>query len=524
MRTNSSMPAAAAIAILAMLVMISPARADGKYFRQSNVLAEPEIPSQRAIITFRDGVQTLIVESTVKGQGESLGWVLPLPAEPISIEPCSAGTIRSMAALVQPEIKGDQLGKEWVQGSLTVLLIVIISCFTGTIARRKGASLLAVTLMVLLVLIIIGSMLPALSAARAGRSIAGVNVVESKQVGSYDVTVIQDDSAKAVEQWLSENGFQFESAASKELARYVAEKWCFAVAKIRNDGDREHSPHPLKVQVPIAKPVYPMRLTGLTETPLQLDLYIIAEQRASTDHMATWHCDQFEPGKRKNHYNFEQLVYVGNDYGYTIGHPDLVALMWPDCVLTSLHGRLTPEQMKQDMTIECGGGSDSKRHTIYSHRAALGMSVGIAMLVAAGCVIVLTIARQNDLRRTIKGAHVGAGAFALCAIGSVVYFTCDVQAITSSAEHRWRSMRWVNEVAEGLLELKEHAPIAEFEAAFAKTRVARYGDILDRWKMDIPLGYQVEKSEEGWNVTIYDRYAIPSRAAINRQGEMTALP
>ena len=62
-----------------LLAFTLPATGNGKYWPTDAFPKTPTIPTQRAMIVFRDGVETLVVESTFQTDSPGVGWVLPLP-------------------------------------------------------------------------------------------------------------------------------------------------------------------------------------------------------------------------------------------------------------------------------------------------------------------------------------------------------------------------------------------------------------------------------------------------------------
>ena len=65
-----------------VLLLASALHADGKYWPERAIAAEPSIPLQRALITYRDGSETLIVESTFDSPSPPSGGSSPCPANP----------------------------------------------------------------------------------------------------------------------------------------------------------------------------------------------------------------------------------------------------------------------------------------------------------------------------------------------------------------------------------------------------------------------------------------------------------
>ena len=103
-----------------------------------------------------------------------------------------------------------------------------------------------------------------------------VSILDRRLVGIFETTTIASRDPAALENWLRENGFVISSNAEPVIASYLKDGWVFVATKIRRDKpDNETStPHPLSFTFKTDKPVYPMRLTGVDNGPLQIELYV----------------------------------------------------------------------------------------------------------------------------------------------------------------------------------------------------------------------------------------------------------
>ena len=105
------------------LLMVSSVLANGVYFPQEAYPAMPTIPIQRAIIVYRDGIETLIVESTVDSESPEVGWILPLPKEPEKLEVADSGMLVSMSMCLRSRLIHDlKIQRDWILGIFICLL------------------------------------------------------------------------------------------------------------------------------------------------------------------------------------------------------------------------------------------------------------------------------------------------------------------------------------------------------------------------------------------------------------------
>ena len=66
--------------VIAVLTLASDVFGDGCYIPERAVRKIPEIPAQRAVLSWKDGHETLVISSTLDSKSQRLGWIIPLPA------------------------------------------------------------------------------------------------------------------------------------------------------------------------------------------------------------------------------------------------------------------------------------------------------------------------------------------------------------------------------------------------------------------------------------------------------------
>lgn len=498
----------------------SPAFADGKYFGRITAAVEPGIPHQAAIIAFRDGVQTLIVQSTVNADGEEVGWILPLPAEPTAIEAATPGTIATLHELVQPAFltERDMRAGHWLStaAAINFAIMLLAACVvrrTKTPAWRVVQYVVALPIVAFLVL---GLFLPAAARPRShaaqARTEAGAQILIHETIGSYDVTVLTADRGAEVRDWLTGNGFACNEASVKTLDAYVNEGWRFAAAKIRWSDDPTLTPHPLKVVFPVAKAVYPMRLTGVGATqPLALDLFIIGEEMAQAEGLDVWRCESFVHETFQWDGPIDQ--YRGESTRLRLGHPQITSLLWDGAVLTHLSGSLAPEEMaKRDVAIAWRSAEPMQRE--FYTEAAAGLRGWTAMLSTLTLTLfiasLLTLRQETPGRRIVRAALLPGLALSILAGVVVAWTTPSVP--TSVDESRFDRILIAERVETDLL-LKDYEPHAS---------AAAYIDMLQHdpprylVRGDVPNGVVIDEDETGWTVTFHDRDATPWSVRVER--------
>lgn len=259
--------------------------ADGIYFSKSDQF--PTLPYQRAIVAHHQGVQVMVIESTVNAPKEELAWVVPVPNPPQGLALSSPSVFNW--AKMRARAKGDPGISSWELGILAILCLSTIAMAAGRFSSPERPinrqTLGWGTALSLLVALLLTILMPVF-ASRGGDF--GVRTIQSEKLGAYDIEVVKGDSADALARWLNKNRFPVPAHATPILDGYVEAGWCFLAAKIDPRKATTGAPMPLVVRFPSKEPIYPMQLTRLSGAPLELELFVIASGSASVSGLRQW--------------------------------------------------------------------------------------------------------------------------------------------------------------------------------------------------------------------------------------------
>lgn len=414
------------LGLAAFALAARPARADGCYIPEKAIAKLPAIPAQRAVLSFRDGKETLIIESALEGEGREFGWVIPVPSRPESIEAATPGAIHSMAMGLQPRVVHDLRGL--VHGTLWLCLLLLVLLAVWCQSARENASVAGSLINLLLALVVIfvlaSLFLPAGMGARgeAGPvSGPGVRVLERGRVGSYEVAVVAAEGADALHAWLEREGLAIPEALREAIEDYVAREWRFVTAKLATDGSGAALPHPLRVSFPAERAVYPMKLTSLPGSTLHLEIYVVADKAAEAGGLRRVYCEQFHGIAAERESLSADLRaakgphFLGGRSYQTLGHPGLVPLLWDGCWVSKLAGELEPEAMREDFYIAWRGPA-YRRQTFYSRKGAVCIAIIAAtVLLAPGAAAAMILWGHREwtagkaARRALLPAAFAAG-------------------------------------------------------------------------------------------------------------------
>jgi hypothetical protein len=356
----------------------------------------------------------------------------------------------------------------------------------------------------------------------------GVQLLQSARAGVYDTSVIVGETGHSVRTWLTTNGFSCPPSATTVIQDYVDRKWCFLVAKIAPEIKGTVAHHPLKVAFPVKQAIYPVRLTGSDGDPIQLDLYIIADSRASAAGMSNWFSDTYSPMPGEHHLTRYvadvPMIYRAQTESFSrIGQPTLVAMMWPNCVVTRLHGRLDATAMNEDLTLSWIA-PEPTRAVLHSRQSALGYAACIAALALAVVFAACTRAASNQAWtwRTMLRRRFGSAALVSTMAAGGWYLTIEsVPTIAEPDIFHVLKTRWATfPHREALAHLRAEPSGLPFPEAYRATlKTVHAGELVEEKPiLDSPGDYNIETAGHGWRLNVLARDDIPVSILISSNG------
>jgi len=347
---------AAAVGLLLALAA-GAAYADGKVYWHD--VFPPEIPHQRAVIIYEDGVETLIVQTKYRLPGaegaESLGWVLPTPAVP-EVASMSAEHASDLFSFFYrtPDVvhvREVLLLAFWLAlGGLSIAMLLLF-ILSWLVRLPKWLAPERQRLFVLFVFSFLLFLICAVQLGALGGKVAGgVEVIEEKQVGIYDVRVVRAGDAQELIAWLNERKFAFAEEDKAAFEAYIKKGWCFVAARVGAGGGEADSEvvdegmlAPLVCRFRTDPPVYPLALTSTAGSDTELVIYFGCDRKMACGERlkldSAWQI-HFEFGSQQIRENVEPK-----------GFFDEADLDFAHLYVTKFKGTLSPEQMREDIAF-----------------------------------------------------------------------------------------------------------------------------------------------------------------------------
>jgi hypothetical protein len=361
-------------------------------------LAKVQIPDQRALIHFDAGTETLVIDTSFKGDGTNFAWVVPVPSAP-KVEIATTGLFPTLQTIFQPEVIHNVPRLYW----FVIIAGVFVFHLLWKLRRSERGSVVEVLALWAMGLLLCGLLLPALGTAGVGaRPIGGVTVIERKRVGIYDTAVLSSRDGMAVLDWLSNNGFVTPTNYVPAIRTYAREGWVFVASKIRLDASLTEAakPSPLALTFKTQRPVYPLRLTGIGNETCRIDLYVFGPGRAEVPSFVVERCAQpLYPPTTDEDWRNQRLDTL------RVRHTGLRRLVDGSSVATKLTAQLDTQQMKEDAYVAWSPFKEKRKAFYSEHGAAvLAMNITVPFVVAAVLALFFISGREGILvQRFRKG-------------------------------------------------------------------------------------------------------------------------
>lgn len=331
---------------------------DGGFIPES-AIAKVTIPDQRALIHYRDGIETLVIDTSVATSSTNLAWILPLPSAP-QITPATGGLFPTLEILFSPKIVHDP-----------GMAVVLVAGFFGSIAFliaafvRKHPRRIEFAVLLCVFVLLTGLLLPAFgTAGSSGISPpGGVQILATNRVGSFDTVTLRGETGHSVLDWLEGHGFPTTTAHKPVIESYAREGWVFVaakVAKIANHTDTRI--HPLTFRFATPRAVYPLRLTAVNNDACNLELFIFGDKRAEVPGWKVERCDVIQG-------RVDRWIHRLPKDGIAVGHEYLGTFVSAGDIGTKVVARLSPEEMARDACVNWIPFKQTKP-TVFSSKGA----------------------------------------------------------------------------------------------------------------------------------------------------------
>jgi hypothetical protein len=357
--------------------------------------------------------------------------------------------------------------------------------------------------------------LPALAKAKAKGSSDSVEVLDRQLAGVFETTTLTARDPSALRDWLNTNGYALPKEVEPVIADYLRDGWMFVASKVRRDSTSNEtgSLHPLSFTFAAKEPVYPLRLTGVGNGNLEVDLFVFGPERAKVAGF------KVRDGLRPQILDAttESLQLGGRFQSLPLAHPALQEAAGNAAFVTRLQGTLTPEQMRQDAVIQWDGFGEV-RDVRYSRQGAL-LTV-LNWTGSALCLFFVGVAAVARWRG-VEPTRYAKGMVAVVAVAAVTtgigYAQLEVVPVTLERRLvRWHDFRNQQLAVRLALmdELSTNAPItmdAVREALrrglpFALTNGFSRPPKLTIREEDSPFNYSLREGPNGVEVLFYDDF------------------
>lgn len=245
------------IALLFLLVCTChSAHADGCYVpRIDNASAAKDIsePTQKALLIHRGNRERLILQVSYRGNIPEFLWLVPTPTKP-NVSLFQFPVFHELASATAPRLRYWLAADRLWDGDL------LFPPFGVAVPRGARST---------------------------------VDVLERRQIGVYDISVLRASNASDLLKWLRTNGYRVDGRAQMVLADYIRRGWVFTAARIIvhqravTRAMTEGTLQAMQLDFAAKEPVYPLAISSLNPGTTRVLIYAVAEHRLVANGLKT---------------------------------------------------------------------------------------------------------------------------------------------------------------------------------------------------------------------------------------------
>ncbi|MDY6793806.1 MAG: DUF2330 domain-containing protein [Actinomycetota bacterium] len=239
-------------------------------------------PEQKAVIFYNQGKEELILSVKYQGEVEDFAWLVPLP-EPPRIEESDFGIFELLDHVTSE--RNEKVGD-------------------GTEGIDEG-----------------------------------VEVIEERTVGAFDLTTLEAEGAEELRGWLNRNGLGYQEEAESVFVDYIERGWCFVAMRVNPDNSgeaaddlREGTIDPLRFTFHAQQPIYPLYISSLNPGHCEVLIFVLGDEAYTCGGMEMLYANNWE------NIHLEMLK------GYSEMSEELGRK--GGCDVTKLRGYFAPEEME----------------------------------------------------------------------------------------------------------------------------------------------------------------------------------
>ncbi len=312
--------------LLLFLTLSSNIFADGCFVWRWNKKRDITEPSQKALICYKDSIETLVLQVKFSGTASEFGWLVPVPSKPV------------INALEDNENPFPQLS------------------YYNQKRKNKEEKQLS-------------------KSGIGGRNTKKRTVVlEHSFKGVYETAILSSNSSESLQNWLNTHEFNISKEAKTILDDYINRKWLFAAFKIRTAVDtlelqklKTGELQPISLKFKTDRPVYPMKISSINRGMTDLQIYTLSEGglRLSPSGSLPQMLEQYEMAEWQKNYRYIKYEKIEHPVvaikEIPLAFKAAQAETWKNVRMIAYRALILPEEMDGDYWFEFANIKDNSK-------------------------------------------------------------------------------------------------------------------------------------------------------------------